>query len=57
MKVVVVVRDYEASEYVSVSVPQCKCGSPNCRGGLLGFEHRSELIKAQYGQYYADYLK
>jgi hypothetical protein len=49
--------DYETSEYLSVSVPTCLCGSPKCRGGLKGFKYNSNVIKEQYGNYYPQYLR
>jgi len=49
--------DYEASEYESISVPVCLCGSACCRGGLKGFKVHGDVIREQYGEYYAAYLK
>jgi hypothetical protein len=49
--------DYETSEYISVSVPTCLCGSPKCRGGLKGFKYNSDVIKERYGDYYPQYLR
>ncbi|MBP0020647.1 MAG: SET domain-containing protein [Cyanobacteria bacterium SBLK] len=49
--------DYETTEYISISVPQCSCNAPNCRGGLRGFSFRPIEIKNKYGEFIADYLK
>jgi len=49
--------DYEASEW-DLSTPfSCNCGSPNCRGKIRGFKYHGDIIREQYGEYYADYLK
>jgi hypothetical protein len=49
--------DYETTEYISISVPNCLCGTERCRGSLIGFKFRSELLKSLYDDNVADYLK
>lgn len=49
--------DYEASEYLCVSSFDCLCGSPRCRGRLNGFKYSGDIIKSQYGDHYANFLK
>ncbi len=49
--------DYETSEW-EISIPfPCDCGSVNCRGTLRGFKSSGKIIRKQYGENYADYLK
>ena len=49
--------DYEATEW-EISTPfRCTCGSAKCRGMLRGFKDSGEIIRKQYGEHYADYLK
>ena len=49
--------DYETTEYELDASFECLCGSPNCRKSIVGFKENGELIKQQYGPYYANYLK
>jgi SET domain-containing protein len=49
--------DYETTEYISIAVPKCNCGSKNCRKEIRGFKFLPESIRRQYGEYIADYLK
>lgn len=49
--------DYETTEYESIAVSQCLCGSLDCRGKILGFKFREQLLRDRYGIYIADYLK
>jgi len=49
--------DYETTEYVSIAVPECGCGSPNCRLKTRGFKFLPVNIKKKYGEFIADYLK
>ncbi len=49
--------DYETTEYESIAVSQCLCGSLYCRGKILGFQFREQMLRKRYGEYIADYLK
>ena len=49
--------DYEASEWELSTPFDCGCGSANCRKILKGFKENGYIIRQQYGEYYADYLK
>ncbi|WP_392531005.1 SET domain-containing protein [Nostoc sp. C117] len=49
--------DYETTEYESISVSRCLCGSLSCRGKTLGFKFREQMLRDTYGEYIADYLK
>lgn len=49
--------DYETTEYVSIAVPKCCCGSTECRSKILGFNFLPAEIKRSYGEFIADYLK
>jgi len=49
--------NYETTEYISIAVPECCCGSPECRLNIKGFEFLSVEIKKKYGEFIADYLK
>ncbi|MUG94479.1 SET domain-containing protein-lysine N-methyltransferase [Scytonema sp. UIC 10036] len=49
--------DYETTEYFSIAVPKCLCGSWNCRGQTRGFHFLPLQIRKQYGKFISDYLK
>ncbi len=49
--------DYETTEYVSIAIPKCCCGSPECRLKTLGFKFLPVEIKKKYGEFVADYLR
>ncbi|MBK1985975.1 SET domain-containing protein-lysine N-methyltransferase [Sphaerospermopsis aphanizomenoides BCCUSP55] len=49
--------DYETTEYISIAVPQCSCGSPQCRLNIRGFKFLPVEIQRKYGEFVADYLK
>lgn len=49
--------DYETTEYVSIAIPQCCCGSPQCRLKTRGFKFLPVEIQKKYGEFIADYLK
>ena len=49
--------DYETTEYISIAIPECFCGSPNCRRQTRGFEFLPLEIKQKHGEFIADYLK
>lgn len=49
--------DYETTEYISIAVKNCLCGSRNCRRVLRGFKYRVKELLEKYGIYIADYLK
>lgn len=48
--------DYETAEHQIAGFP-CKCGAPNCRGELKGFEGNGQKVLATYGKdFIAPYL-
>ncbi|MFK0729621.1 MAG: SET domain-containing methyltransferase [Gloeotrichia echinulata IR180] len=49
--------DYETTEYESIAVCRCLCGSPSCREKTLGFKFREQLLRDRYGEYIGNYLK
>ncbi|MDB9450926.1 SET domain-containing protein [Dolichospermum circinale] len=49
--------DYETTEYISIAIPDCFCGSPNCRRQTRGFKFLPLEIKQKHGDFIADYLK
>lgn len=49
--------DYETTEYISIAIPLCQCGSPDCRGRTRGFKFLPSEIQERYGEFIADYLK
>ena len=49
--------DYETTEYISIAIPECCCGSPECRSKTLGFKFLPVEIRKKYGEFIADYLK
>lgn len=49
--------DYETTEYISIAVPECACGSPHCRLQTRGFKYLPANTKRKYGEFIADYLK
>ncbi|MEH2149183.1 SET domain-containing protein-lysine N-methyltransferase [Nostoc sp.] len=49
--------DYETTEYEPIAVFPCLCGSLSCRGNILGFKFREQMLRDRYGEYIADYLK
>lgn len=49
--------DYETTEYISIAVKNCLCGSKNCRRVLRGFKYRENELLKKYGIYVSDYLK
>jgi len=49
--------DYETTEYISIAIADCFCGSSNCRRQTRGFKFLPLEIKKQYGEFIADYLK
>ena len=48
--------DYETSEYTSIAVKRCFCGSAKCRKHIVGFQFREEELRTKYGEYLAGYL-
>jgi uncharacterized protein len=48
--------DYETTEYVSIAVPECRCGAAECRGRTRGYKYLPERVRARYGCYLASYL-
>ena len=49
--------DYETTEYISISITQCFCGSKFCRKVLRGFKYLPILTIIKYNGFIADYLK
>ncbi|HYW18819.1 MAG TPA: SET domain-containing methyltransferase [Nodularia sp. (in: cyanobacteria)] len=49
--------DYETTEYESIAVLRCLCGSLSCRGQTLGFKFREQMLRDTYKEYIAGYLK
>jgi uncharacterized protein len=49
--------DYETTEYEPIAAFSCLCGSLSCRGKILGFKFREQILRDRYGEYIADYLK
>ncbi|MEH2279461.1 MAG: amino acid adenylation domain-containing protein [Nostoc sp.] len=49
--------NYETTEYESIAVLGCLCGSLSCRGKTLGFKFREQILRDTYGEYIAAYLK
>jgi len=49
--------DYETTEYISIFIPKCFCGSPECRLETRGFKFLPIAIQKKYGEFIADYLK
>ncbi|MEH2330088.1 SET domain-containing protein-lysine N-methyltransferase [Nostoc sp.] len=49
--------DYETTEYISITLPECSCGLSNCRLKTRGFKFISADIREKYGEFIADYLK
>ncbi len=49
--------DYEASEWELSTPFDCGCGSRMCRKKLRGFKDNGDIIRKQYGEYYAAFLK
>ncbi|WP_116209836.1 SET domain-containing protein [Streptomyces olivoreticuli] len=48
--------DYSSTEWESIAVPSCSCGSACCRGASRGFRHlTSEQVAGLHG-FVADYL-
>ncbi len=52
-----VTYDYETTDYVTIGVPHCKCGSAGCRGRIYGFQFLPEEVRNRYGEFIAGYLK
>jgi hypothetical protein len=49
--------DYETTEYISIAIPVCGCGSSDCRLKTRGFKFLAADIRRNYGEFIADYLK
>jgi hypothetical protein len=49
--------DYETTEYESIAVPKCLCGSGRCRKQTVGFRYRADDLRSLYGQFIAGYLQ
>lgn len=48
--------DYAMSEYISISVANCQCGSSFCRGSVGGWSKIAESIREKYKNFSASYL-
>jgi hypothetical protein len=51
------VWDYEMTEWEVGSMDTCLCGCERCRKTFGGFKKSGEVIKKNYGEFFADYLK
>ena len=49
--------DYETTEYISISVQKCLCGSSVCRKTIKGFIYLSISTILKYNGFIAEYLK
>ncbi|MGW6691726.1 SET domain-containing protein [Streptomyces sp. NPDC054961] len=49
--------DYASTEWESIAVPRCACGSAHCRGASRGFRHLTEDQVAAVRGFVADYLR
>lgn len=48
--------DYCMSEYKSIAVKKCLCGSKNCRRQIKGFKYLDDATKKKYEGFMARYL-
>lgn len=48
--------DYCMSEYKSIAVKQCRCGSKHCRGKIKGWKYLPKRVKRQYKGFATSYL-
>ncbi|MGD1698708.1 GNAT family N-acetyltransferase [Dapis sp. BLCC M229] len=48
--------DYAMSEYISIAVESCKCGSPKCRQKSGGWHILSESLQRKYKSFSASYI-
>mmetsp|Transcript_24055 Transcript_24055/g.50370 ORF Transcript_24055/g.50370 Transcript_24055/m.50370 type:complete len:236 (+) Transcript_24055:38-745(+) len=51
------VWDYEMTEWEVGSMDDCLCGAERCRKKFGGFKKSGDVIKKNYGEFFADYLK
>lgn len=51
------VWDYETTEWEVGSMETCLCGAARCRTTFGGFKKSGAVIKENYGEFFADYLK
>lgn len=49
--------DYETTEYISISIKNCLCGSKTCKKELHGFKYLPISTILKYNGFIADYLK
>lgn len=47
--------DYDTTEFFSIAVDQCLCGSSRCRGRTRGFYYLPDAIKQEYGHQIGGY--
>jgi hypothetical protein len=47
--------DYAMSEWISIAVPECQCGSPICRGRVAGGKFLSPELRQKYAGFLAPY--
>lgn len=48
--------DYCMTEYISIAVNYCRCGSQHCRKTIRGWKYLSVRLKKRYGTVCAPYL-
>lgn len=48
--------DYAMTEYESIAVQSCQCGSVLCRGRILGYRGLPEFLRVKYRGFTAPYL-
>jgi SAM-dependent methyltransferase len=49
--------DYDMTEFFSIAVPKCLCGTPECRGKTRGFYHLPESKRLEYGDQVGAYAQ
>jgi hypothetical protein len=49
--------DYDMTEFFSIAVPKCLCGTPECRGRTRGFYHLPESKRLEYGDQVGAYAQ
>lgn len=49
--------DYDMTEFFSIAVPKCLCGTPDCRGRTRGFYHLPESKLLEYGNQVGGYAQ
>ena len=49
--------DYDTTEFFSIAVSECLCGTSRCRGRTRGFYHLPDDVKSEYGEQIGDYAR